>query len=256
MYPADGVIPEGGTMSVWEKKNCPWYMEFPNWNQFINPQEQAAAEELQKGTTPTNWYDIQNLIHLVADIEKGVEWLQALLPNVDPEYNGKKVPAPAEKKKEAEAETSGKNDSVDTSGRARGPVADVDTPTSKKEEGGTEAPNEPRDQSPSREKTPPPEDGPEEPGVREEAVVTPPRRRKLAKKPQKKTEEEPQQKANEEPQEKAEEEPEKPAPRSQASCDQERLFLQSQTATNMRTLALKSWRSGTTASTKRNSLQA
>ncbi|CAM6093897.1 unnamed protein product [Calypogeia fissa] len=239
MYPADGVIPEGRTMNDWERTNCPWYMEFSNWNHFITSAKQAIAKELQKGNHPANWCDSTKLLHFKPEVDKAVERLRELLPTGDPEYDGKKARAPAEKKKEAKVDTSTKTNSADTSGKAEGPSAHVETPTSKKAEGV----NKPRDKSP-------PPDTPLEnqgPNKKPRSHHRQERSHQSAKRgPKWIPERRPKRRLERRPKRS----PPQTRPRSRVYCGKGRL-LQPQTATTMRrTLAFQSSSCGTTARTK------
>ncbi|CAM6126174.1 unnamed protein product [Calypogeia fissa] len=204
MYPADGVIPEGRTMSHWEKTSCPWYMEFPNWNHFINAQEQAAAEELQKGdgNVPEFWYPSSKLVHFNLEVEKAVARLEELLSTQDPSYDEKKVKAAPDKKKEPE--TSAKTDFADTSGKAKGPSAQVETPTSKKPEASNK-PRDPNEQEARSEGTPTSKKQEPIRRKKQESDVTQLKKKKRAKKPKENTKEDPQDKTEEDTEEKTEE---------------------------------------------------
>lgn len=90
MYPADGVKPVGRAFSDWERQNCPWYIEFPDWNEFITPVENEAANLLKDGKTPDNLFPTLKLAEL-AESTTAAKELEAMLPTTDPEYDGKKA---------------------------------------------------------------------------------------------------------------------------------------------------------------------
>lgn len=90
MYPADGVQPKGRIVCEWELMNCPWYLEYPDWNVYCHTDEEHAAEVLKTGSVPYDSYDIEKLPLLEESIQAAKE-LEQRLPAGDPEYDGKKA---------------------------------------------------------------------------------------------------------------------------------------------------------------------
>jgi hypothetical protein len=97
MYPSDGAKPQGRTgMSDWEKQNCPWYLEYDNWNVFRDGYERVASETLRDGQVPTSWYDIGLLGDHTNDkvfekCKKAAQEVEEIFPTTDPVYDGKKA---------------------------------------------------------------------------------------------------------------------------------------------------------------------
>jgi hypothetical protein len=104
MYPPDGNKPSTRTtMTDWERLNCPWYLEFPDWSEFVSDQERAASTELDDEKTPENWYDISSL-PLLADALDSAKSIELVFPKGDYQYDGKKTRMPIEKKRDLPAE--------------------------------------------------------------------------------------------------------------------------------------------------------
>lgn len=113
MYPCDGPMPNGRVFSDWERRNCPWYMEYRDWNTFADASERSCADKLRDGEEPSDYYNITRLRELSESVLEATE-LEAIIPS-DPAYDGKKARKEVEKK--ADKEPSGdvsQSDSLST----------------------------------------------------------------------------------------------------------------------------------------------
>jgi hypothetical protein len=89
MYPCDGLKPEGRVISDWERRNCPWYMEFNNWNFYPTVEEEDAAQALKDGRDPTDFFDTTRLPHITPELVRGASAVEAMF--TEPIYDGKKT---------------------------------------------------------------------------------------------------------------------------------------------------------------------